>query len=457
MLDPDQGVPRRQGSARRPALGEPTGSASPEWMADPRARRRRAAAHRSSPATTTRSPSGPTRSAPTCCGGPGSASTARSTPASRRSPARASTTSIVAHGDLPRPEALAPVAVAGTIVLVPDRRRDGTNVVARPTSIALAGRATAAAASSAISPRRSRADVPGRRCAPIRTCRSTSTPSTTAATRSSARRCSRSGSSATRLPTMSANEPGQPATSGDRAPSRRNLPTPARGARRSAPIPTTSSSAAARRSPSGRPTAASCTTSCAPTARRARGTPTPISAGARRAPPGRAARGGPPARAAIVPARCVFLGYVDGELDSDLAARRPGRQGDPRAATRRRARPRPVEAVPPPSRSSPRRTARLRRRRRRPRSALLPGARDRPPSPRAAAAVRGRRARPRRGRHAVGSTRSSTRSRPTRASSSRRCTPSTTSELDAFRRRIAERLRGSRTSRTASAPPRCSR
>ncbi len=45
---------------------------------------------------------------------------------------------VIAHGDLPRPEALSSVAVAGTIVLVPDRRRDGSNVIARPTSVALA-------------------------------------------------------------------------------------------------------------------------------------------------------------------------------------------------------------------------------------------------------------------------------------------------------------------------------
>lgn len=41
---------------------------------------------------------------------------------------------IVAHGDLPRPEALASVAVADAVVLVPDRRRDGTNVLGRPTA-----------------------------------------------------------------------------------------------------------------------------------------------------------------------------------------------------------------------------------------------------------------------------------------------------------------------------------
>lgn len=39
---------------------------------------------------------------------------------------------VIAHGDLPLPAALADVARPGTIVLVPDRRRDGTNVLARP-------------------------------------------------------------------------------------------------------------------------------------------------------------------------------------------------------------------------------------------------------------------------------------------------------------------------------------
>ena len=39
---------------------------------------------------------------------------------------------IVSHADLPRPAAIPDVAVAGTITLVPDRRRDGTNVLAFP-------------------------------------------------------------------------------------------------------------------------------------------------------------------------------------------------------------------------------------------------------------------------------------------------------------------------------------
>lgn len=44
---------------------------------------------------------------------------------------------LIAHGDLPRPGSLPDVVVPETIVLVPDQRRDGTNVMARPTNIAL--------------------------------------------------------------------------------------------------------------------------------------------------------------------------------------------------------------------------------------------------------------------------------------------------------------------------------
>jgi 2-phospho-L-lactate guanylyltransferase len=44
---------------------------------------------------------------------------------------------LIAHGDLPRPQSLLDVVVRDTIVLVPDRRRDGTNVVARPSAVDL--------------------------------------------------------------------------------------------------------------------------------------------------------------------------------------------------------------------------------------------------------------------------------------------------------------------------------
>lgn len=41
---------------------------------------------------------------------------------------------VVAHGDLPRPAALPNVVTPGAVTLVPDSRRDGTNVVALPTA-----------------------------------------------------------------------------------------------------------------------------------------------------------------------------------------------------------------------------------------------------------------------------------------------------------------------------------
>jgi 2-phospho-L-lactate guanylyltransferase len=44
----------------------------------------------------------------------------------------------VAHGDLPLAESLPALARPGEIVIVPDRRHDGTNVISRPTAITLA-------------------------------------------------------------------------------------------------------------------------------------------------------------------------------------------------------------------------------------------------------------------------------------------------------------------------------
>jgi 2-phospho-L-lactate guanylyltransferase len=44
---------------------------------------------------------------------------------------------IVAHGDLPLARDLAELARRGHVVIVPDRRRDGTNVLSRPTSVAI--------------------------------------------------------------------------------------------------------------------------------------------------------------------------------------------------------------------------------------------------------------------------------------------------------------------------------
>jgi 2-phospho-L-lactate guanylyltransferase len=42
---------------------------------------------------------------------------------------------VVAHGDLPRAHALALLVEPGTLTLVPDRRGDGTNVIAVPTDM----------------------------------------------------------------------------------------------------------------------------------------------------------------------------------------------------------------------------------------------------------------------------------------------------------------------------------
>lgn len=44
---------------------------------------------------------------------------------------------VIAHGDLPRAHELSSVATAGTITLVPDRRCDGTNVLAMPIDAAI--------------------------------------------------------------------------------------------------------------------------------------------------------------------------------------------------------------------------------------------------------------------------------------------------------------------------------
>jgi 2-phospho-L-lactate/phosphoenolpyruvate guanylyltransferase len=44
---------------------------------------------------------------------------------------------VISHGDLPLATTLVDVARPGAVVLVPDRRRDGTNVLARPTDIVL--------------------------------------------------------------------------------------------------------------------------------------------------------------------------------------------------------------------------------------------------------------------------------------------------------------------------------
>lgn len=47
---------------------------------------------------------------------------------------------VIAHGDLPLPDALGSIAAMHGIVLVPDRRSDGTNVLARPCGVRLPAR-----------------------------------------------------------------------------------------------------------------------------------------------------------------------------------------------------------------------------------------------------------------------------------------------------------------------------
>ena len=49
--------------------------------------------------------------------------------------AEGTTTAIVAHGDLPLATQLAWVAATPGVTIVPDRRRDGTNVIALPTDL----------------------------------------------------------------------------------------------------------------------------------------------------------------------------------------------------------------------------------------------------------------------------------------------------------------------------------
>ncbi|MFP5488110.1 MAG: NTP transferase domain-containing protein, partial [Acidimicrobiia bacterium] len=44
---------------------------------------------------------------------------------------------VIAHGDLPLAADLGSLARSGEVVIVPDRRRDGTNVLARPCALAL--------------------------------------------------------------------------------------------------------------------------------------------------------------------------------------------------------------------------------------------------------------------------------------------------------------------------------
>ena len=142
--------------------------------------------------------------------------------------------------------------------------------------------------------------------------------------------------------------------------------------------------------------------------------PTDGRGGARRHPPGRAARRRPrPRRHRAV--RVPRLGRRRARVRRAPAV--GGGVLDPEAPAHRRARPRPVEALPAPPRPPPRRAPRGGGHRGGAGPALLPRAGPPPPPARGAAAVRGRRARPRRGRRRASPTPSWPRSTPTAASS----------------------------------------
>ncbi len=223
---------------------------------------------------------------------------------------------------------------------------------------------------------------------------------------------------------------------------------------RSAPIPTTWSSDAARRWRSGRQPVARSITSCAPTDRRARGTRVPTRSRSRS--DARTNSEPPHARLAGTAAGEVrFLGYIDGELGSDLVARGKVARGAARAATRGRAGPRSVEALPAPPRPPARRSPHVRRRRRSAGSALLPRARTAGPPATRVAAVRGRRARSRGRRQRNGRG---------QAECARGARESVRVDHEGARRRAADGVSRARAaivsrrsgSRTASRPPRCS-
>ena len=187
-----------------------------------------------------------------------------------------------------------------------------------------------------------------------------------------------------------------------------------RGAWPSAPTPTTWSSAAAPPWPSGRPPARWSTTSSAPTAPRAAGIPTTDAAAlvVTRQAEQRAA-----ARALGATGQCVFLDWVDGELDSGV------RQRWEVAYWIRKLQPTVVLGHDPWKRYRLHPDHRhagflaVDGHRGGARPALLPRAGAPPPPTGGAAALRGRRARPRRGRRRLRRRQAGRAARPHAASS----------------------------------------
>ena len=263
---------------------------------------------------------------------------------------------VVAHADLPFAAGLATLGAAGRITLVPDRRRDGTNVAVVPT-----GRRVR----FCIWPRKLRTSSGGGR---------------------SARTCLRDR---LRPPPRPRHRP----TGGLGARPRGNLTRwnrtfPSRRGRwQWEPIPTTSNSAAAARSLNGRSNGCEilhliCTDG-------SKGTWDPGHDPAELVVTGATSNAPPPSPSARK-GEVVFLGWPDGELESGLRQRFEVAACHPQVQTRRRARPRPVEALQVAPRPPQCWLSRHRRHRCRPRSALFPGDRWTAPPAEDPALVRGR-------------------------------------------------------------------
>ena len=69
---------------------------------------------------------------PTCCGAPASGLNGAVDAGRATIAGKGFEQIVVVHSDLPLAHDLAELAVPGTITIVPDRRRDGTNVLASP-------------------------------------------------------------------------------------------------------------------------------------------------------------------------------------------------------------------------------------------------------------------------------------------------------------------------------------
>jgi hypothetical protein len=330
------------------------------------------------------------------------------------------------------------LAVAGPITLVPDRRRDGTNVLAA----AARRRAAGGLRRRVVRPplrRRAGHRLPRRGAPDPRLSLDVDTPDDLA------------------HPALRPHLPTWLRTSLDSLPDDGVVgrPHPSRRRRwRSAPIPTTSSSAPAARWPSGRrPGCVRPPPRVHRRARRARGTSPPTSPSS--SPAARTSSARPPAASAgPTPATVRFLGCVRRRASQTTAATvsavaRIIASCAPRSCsgtTRGSA----TGCTP----TTARRLAGLRRHRGRPRPALLPGARIAHHRPAALLLLR-RRAEPRRGRPALTVERKLAALEAHESQFESTMHAADASELGAFRERIRSRL-AEHGLRTASPRPRCS-